>query len=72
MAHYTKKNAQSYVKTCDKCQRFSNVIRQPSKQLTSINTSWPFAQWGLDVMGPFPMAIWQLKFLIVRIDYFTK
>ena len=23
-------------------------------------------------MGPFPMAVRQLKFLIVRIDYFTK
>ena len=23
-------------------------------------------------MGPFPMAMWQLKFLVVEIDYFTK
>ena len=33
---------------------------------------WPFAQWGLDIMGPFPIAMRQLKFLIVGIDYFTK
>jgi len=33
---------------------------------------WPFAQWGLDVMGPFPIAISQLKFLVVGIDYFIK
>ena len=33
---------------------------------------WPFAQWGLDIMGPFPIAVRQLKFLIVGIDYFTK
>ena len=33
---------------------------------------WPFAQWGLDIMGPFPIAMWQLKFSIVGIDYFTK
>ena len=26
-----KKDAQAYVKTCDKCQRFSNAIRQPSE-----------------------------------------
>ena len=31
-----------------------------------------FAQWGLDIMGPFPIAMRQLKFLIVGIDYFTK
>ena len=33
---------------------------------------WPFAQWGLDIMGPFPTALRQLKFLVVGIDYFTK
>ena len=33
---------------------------------------WPFIQWGLDIMGPFPTALRQLKFLIVSIDYFTK
>ena len=32
---------------------------------------WPSAQWGLDIMGPFPTALRQLKFL-VGIDYFTK
>ena len=33
---------------------------------------WPFTQWGLDIMGPFPTAVRQLKFLVVGIDYFTK
>ena len=33
---------------------------------------WPFAQWGLEIMGPFLIAVRQLKFLIVGIDYFTK
>ena len=37
-----------------------------------MTTLWPFAQWGLDIMGPFLKAIWQLKFLVVGIDYFTK
>ena len=35
-------------------------------------TPWLFAQWGLDIMGPFPTAVRQLKFLVVGIDYFTK
>ena len=33
---------------------------------------WPFAQWGLEIMGPFLIVVRQLKFLIVGIDYFTK
>ena len=66
------KDAQAYVKACDKCQRFSNFIRQPFEELTPITAPWPFAQWGLDIMGPFPTAIKQLKFLVVDIDYVTK
>ena len=33
---------------------------------------WPFAQWGLDILGPFPVGTRQMKFLVVGIDYFTK
>ena len=67
-----RKDAQTYVKACDKCQRFSNVIRQPTEELTLIIALWPFAQWGLNIMGPFSITMRQLKFLIVGIDYFTK
>ena len=37
-----------------------------------MTTPWPFSQWGLDIIGPFPTVVWQLKFLVVDIDYFTK
>ena len=66
------KDAQAYVKACDKCQRFNNLIRQPSKELTPMTAPWSFAQWRLDIMGPFPMALRQLKILVIGIDYFTK
>ena len=66
------KDAEAYVKAYDKCQRFSNFIRQSFEELTTIMAPWPFAQWGLDIIGPFPTAARQLKFLVVRIDYFTK
>ena len=67
-----QKDAQAYVNACDKCQRFSQVIRQPTEELTPMVAPWPFAQWGLDIMGPFPIMMRQLKFLVVDIDYFTK
>ena len=38
------RDAQAYVKACDKCQRFNNLIRQPSKELTPMTAPWPFAQ----------------------------
>ena len=40
--------------------------------MTPISSPWPFAQWGIDIMGPFLLGKKQLKFLIVAIDYFTK
>ena len=66
------KDAQAYVKACNKCQRFSNFIRQQFEELTPITAPWLFAHWGLDIMGPFLTAVRQLKFLVVGIDYFTK
>ena len=67
-----QKDAQAYVRACDKCQRFSNIIRQATKELTPMTVPWPFTQWGLDIIGPFPTTIRQLKFLVVGIDYLTK
>ena len=37
------KDAQAYVKTCDKCQKFSNLIKLPSEELTPMTTPWSFA-----------------------------
>ena len=65
-------DAKTYIKVCDQCQRFSNVPRQPSEYLTPMMAQWPFAQWELDILGPFPIETRQMKFLVVGIDYFTK
>ena len=65
-------DAKAYVKVYDQCQRFSNIPRQPSEYLTPMMALWPFAQWGLDILGLFPVGTRQMKFLVVRKDYFTK
>jgi ribonuclease HI len=61
-----------YVKTCDKCQRFANIPRAPPEELTPMTSPWPFAQWGLDIIGPFLVETKQAKFLVAAIDCFTK
>ena len=50
----------------------NKFIRQPTEELTPMTALWPFAQWGLDIIGSFPTTVRQLKFLVVGIDYFTK
>uniref|UniRef100_A0A2N9IKM3 Uncharacterized protein n=1 Tax=Fagus sylvatica TaxID=28930 RepID=A0A2N9IKM3_FAGSY len=57
-------DATQYVKTCDKCQRFANIPRAPPEEITPMTSPWPFAQWGLDIMGPFPVGTKQAKFLV--------
>uniref|UniRef100_A0A2N9J973 Integrase catalytic domain-containing protein n=1 Tax=Fagus sylvatica TaxID=28930 RepID=A0A2N9J973_FAGSY len=61
-----------FVQHCDKCQRFANLLHSPPEILIPMKTPWPFVQWGLDIIGPFPIERRQLKILVVAIDYFTK
>lgn len=51
---FMQKDVISYVCKCDKCQKHSPIMHQPSTELNSINSHWPFTQWGLDILGPFP------------------
>ncbi|RVW86825.1 hypothetical protein CK203_036063 [Vitis vinifera] len=44
----------------------------PSAALKSVSGPWPFAQWGMDIVGPLPAAPAQKKFLLVATDYFSK
>ncbi|XP_030923081.1 uncharacterized protein LOC115949959 [Quercus lobata] len=66
------KEALDYVKKCDQCQRFAPSIHQPGGELNPMSSPWPFAQWGLDILGPFPKATGNRKFLLVGTYYFTK
>ncbi|XP_050259242.1 uncharacterized protein LOC126704276 [Quercus robur] len=52
--------------------RFAPNIHQPGGELNPLSSPWPFAQWGLDILGPFPKAAGNRKFLLVSTDYFTK
>ncbi|GMH07793.1 hypothetical protein Nepgr_009633 [Nepenthes gracilis] len=55
-----------------RCQVHGTMAHLPHTELHSLQSPWLFAQWGLDVLGPMPLASGQRKFLIVGIDYFTK
>ena len=61
-----------YIRKCDQCQRFAPSIHQPRRILNPLSSPWPFAQWGLDIVGPFPKAVGNKRYLLVGTDYFTK
>ena len=67
-----KSNAADYVRKCGPYQRMSPILKSLVQDLISISSPWPFAQWGIDIMGPFPIARAQKKLLLVATDYFSK
>ncbi|XP_076937506.1 uncharacterized protein LOC143605174 [Bidens hawaiensis] len=60
------------IKKCDSCQRHAPNTLRPKNELVPVTSAWPFQKWAIDILGPFPEASGQVKFLIVTIDYFTK
>ena len=66
------KDVVDHVQKCEQCQIHAQLIHQPVGSLNPINNPWPFTQWGLDIIGPFPRATGNQRFVSVAVDYFTK
>ncbi|XP_016168924.1 uncharacterized protein LOC107611524 [Arachis ipaensis] len=60
------------VRNCDKCQKHSNYHKATPHQLNIITADRPFGTWAIDLVGPFPTAPGQLRYIIVAINYYTK
>jgi len=67
-----KENCTRYAQRCKQCQQHADWHKAPPEELRSIYTPWPFHTWGIDILGPFPLAVRQMKYVVVAIEYFTK
>ena len=67
-----RRKVQKYVKKCDQCQKFTPNIHKPEGVLNPLSRPWPFAQWGLDIVGLFPKVAGNKRWLLVFTNYFTK
>jgi hypothetical protein len=66
-------DARNIVQHCDACQRFTTKHHAPALELRTIPIAWPFAQWGLDQVGPLPKSSrGSHTYLLVAIDKFSK
>jgi hypothetical protein len=65
-------DAAEMVKSCKACQFHAKQIHTPAQALQMIPSSWTFAVWGVDILGPFPRVIGGYCFLFVAIDKFTE
>jgi transposase InsO family protein len=57
---------------CKECQFFQKQTMKHANPLRPIDLSWPFAVWGIDIVGVLPRALGGFRFLFVGIDTFTK
>ena len=67
-----KANTLNFTRKFRNCPKFAYVPHVPLDNLHNLSSPWPFAMWGMDILGPLPKAPRQVKFLMVTVDYFTK
>jgi transposase InsO family protein len=65
-------DASEIVRTCEGCQFYACKTNLPTHTLQTIPVTWPFAVWGLDIVGPLRKASGGYTHLLVAIDKFSK
>jgi hypothetical protein len=65
-------DAEELVRRCQGWQYFAKQQYVPAYKLVTIPPTWPFACWGLDMIGPLPTAPGGFNRVLVAIDKFTK
>ena len=65
-------DAEQIVRTYEGCQYYARWIHLPAQALQTIPITWPFAVWGLDIVGPLKRASGGYTHLLVTVDKFTK
>jgi hypothetical protein len=65
-------DAEELVRRGQGCQYFAKQQHIPTYKLVTIPPTWPFACWGLDMIGPLPTTLGGFNRVLVAIDKFTK
>ncbi|KAJ9543839.1 hypothetical protein OSB04_023546 [Centaurea solstitialis] len=65
------RDADKFVKKCDRCQRSGNISRRHEMPLNYILEVELFDVWGIDFMGPFPSS-YSNRYILVAVDYVSK
>ncbi|GMQ02073.1 hypothetical protein CsSME_00048471 [Camellia sinensis var. sinensis] len=63
----------NYARRCQVCQFHGNFLHQPPEPLHLTTCSWPFAAWGMVIIGPFvPPSSAGYRYILAATDYFSK
>jgi hypothetical protein len=65
-------DATRIIRSCRGCQFYARQTHLPAQTLQTIPITWPFAVWGLDLVGPLQKGPGGFTHLLVAIDKFSK
>jgi hypothetical protein len=65
-------DAEELVRRCQGCQYFAKQQHVSAYKLVTIPPTWTFTCWGLNMIGPLPIASGGFNRVMVAIDKFTK
>ena len=65
-------DATKLVHSYEGCKYYARQTYLPAQDLQTIPITWPFAVWGLDMVGPLQKAPEGYTHLLVVIDKFSK
>jgi transposase InsO family protein len=65
-------DASEIMRTCEGCQFYARKTNLPAHTLQTFPVTWPFAVWGLDIVGPLRKVPGGYTHLLVAIDKFSK
>src|SRR3954462_958619 len=66
------RDTKNIVDQCRGCQFYANQPHKPASELKTIPLAWPFAVWGLDMIGPLRTGTSGFTHILVAVDKFTK
>jgi hypothetical protein len=65
-------DTEELVRRCQGCQYFAKQHHVPAYKLVTIPPTWPFACWGLNMIGPLPTMLGGFNRVLLAINKFTK
>jgi hypothetical protein len=65
-------DAHDIVRQFRECQRHTPYSKFASNEIQLIPPVWPFARWGMDIVGPLPTAPGNYTHAVVAVEYFSK
>ncbi|GJW53857.1 reverse transcriptase domain-containing protein [Tanacetum coccineum] len=66
------KDVSRVIQDYEKCKEQPAVKKRAEIREIAAGNAWPFSHWGVNILGPLPMALVGLKFLAIAIEHSTK